>query len=96
MASLNTATNRVLTGGFVMQAALVAAGLAASSMATDWIRGNVIDLQMQGADAVYGVVAALAIAFSSTVGVPWKYARPVSLGVAAGGIYNEAQAMDLV
>lgn len=96
MASLSTATNRVLTGDFVMQVALVATGIVFSATATDWMRDNVVDLQMMGADAAYGLAAALAVAFSSTVGVPWKFARPMSMGLAAGAFASEAEAAGIV
>lgn len=96
MASINTATNRVLTGGFITQVVLIAVGLAMSSMATDWMRDNVVDLQMAGADAVYGLVGALVVAFASTLGLPWKYGRPLAMGIAGGAVLSEMQAMDLV
>lgn len=96
MASLNTATNRVATTGFALQVALTVAGLALSSMATDWMRENVVDLEMAGADALYGFAGALIIAFASTLGFPWKFAGPMATGVAVGGAYSEAQEMGVL
>jgi len=96
MASINTATNRVVSSGFALQVGLTVAGLAVSSMATDWMRDNVVDLEMQGADALYGFVGALALAFASTIGIPWKFAGPMATGVAVGGAYSEADEMGRV
>jgi len=81
-----------LNANYLMSAALIVFGIAGSALLTDWVRENVIDLSIPGADAVYGVALAAATLTLSRR----REAKMASLGMAAGGIWNEAQNQNLV
>jgi hypothetical protein len=82
MATLSNALGQVASGRFVMTVGLIIAGTWAGAMATDWLRSNVVDLSVQGGDALYALIGAIAtMAF-----MPRRFGRPLALGmVVAGG-----------
>lgn len=87
MASINTAMNTVADGDFMMTAGLLTVGLVGSSQVGPWIRDNVYDLGVMGDDILYGAVGATAtLAF-----LPRSYARPLALGMVAGGVASTAE-----
>lgn len=48
-----------MSGRFMKTVAFAVAGYLASIVVTNWMRNNVVDFGMRGADAVYGLVAAM-------------------------------------
>lgn len=87
MASLSRAVNTVASGDFLMTTGLFIGGLYAGRLATDFMRNNVVDLGMTGADAVYALVGASAtLAF-----LPNRFARPLAIGMMASGTQTAAR-----
>lgn len=92
MASLSSAFSTVASGSFVLSSVLVAGGFVASGIATDWMRSNVVDIGMKGGDALYALVGAtVTMAF-----LPAKFARPLALGMVAGGANTAARAFGVL
>jgi hypothetical protein len=83
MASLSVqrATNTVFSGRFMMTAGLGIVGYLVGTLATDWMRSNVVDIGMRGGDALYALVAsALVIAV-----LPKKQSTPIATGMMISG-----------
>lgn len=94
MATMNFsgAVNTATSASYLMGVALVAAGFAASTMWTDFARNNIVDVGIQGGDAIYGLAgAAVALAV-----LPRRYGRPLSMGMAASGGLTAAREYNLV
>lgn len=81
MAGINVkqAQRELLSPAFVTSAALIVAGALLSQAVTSFLRNNFRDIDMQGGDAVYAVVAAVLAA----VVLPMQYGKPIALGSTA-------------
>jgi hypothetical protein len=80
--SIGNAVGTVFSSRFLMTAGLTIAGTWAGAVVNSWMRENVVDIGVQGGDALYSAAGAIAtMAF-----LPNRFARPLALGmVAAGG-----------
>ena len=90
--SVNRATSTLTAPAFIKSAVLIVVGSLVAQLATNWMRNNVVDLSMQGADAVY----ALTSAFLALAVLPGKYGRPLALGSTATAVRVIADEFGLV
>lgn len=80
--SVNRATSTLTAPAFLKSAVMIVLGSLVAQFATNWMRNNVMDISMQGGDAVYAVVAA----FLSLSVLPGRYGRPLALGSTATAV----------
>ena len=94
MASINVsrATNTLASPAFLKSAVLVVVGSLFAQYATGFMRSNVMDLGMKGADAVYAVVAAMLV----LVVLPGRFGRPLALGSTATAVRVVTREMGLL
>jgi hypothetical protein len=94
MATVNTnrATNQLMSGSYWMRAGLVAAGLLGARMVTDFARSNIVDIGVQGGDALY----AFAGAGLTMAVLPRNLGMPLALGMSAAGVQTGAREFGLV
>lgn len=79
--NFNRAAKKVMSGSFLRTVGLAIAGFAAASFVTDFARSNVIDLDVDGADAVYAAAASvLTLAL-----LPSGVGTPAAIGMMVAG-----------
>lgn len=78
---IESATSTLSNTDFIMSVMLVVGGSIFATVATNWLRKNLVDIEMKGGDAIYSVAAA---ALALTV-LPEEYGRPLALGTTAAG-----------
>lgn len=93
MASINPsrATSTLMSPAFLKSAVLIVVGSLLAQVLTDWLRNNVYDLPMAGADAAYPLAAAV---LAMTV-LPGQYGRPIALGSTATSVRVAADELGL-
>lgn len=92
MPTLNSAVNRMTSGSHLQSVVLVAAGLMFGQMGTRFLRNNVVDLNVRGADAVYAaVLSVLVLAY-----LPREFGTPLSLGLGASAAMTLGQELGVV
>lgn len=80
---VNRASNTLTDPGMYRTVGLLAGGMVFSTLLTGWMRDNVVDIGMQGGDAVYSVATA-GLMLAAPVGA--RTARPLAMGAALSGV----------
>lgn len=80
--NIDRATRTLTDSAFIISAALVVVGSLLAQVTTEFMRANVYNVQVQGGDAIYAVVAA----FLALVVLPGQYGRPIALGSGATAV----------
>lgn len=80
---VNRASNTLTNPGMYRMVGLLTGGMVLSVLLTGWMRNNVVDIGMQGGDAVYSLATA-GLVLASPLNT--RTARPVAMGSALGGV----------
>lgn len=94
MASINVsrATSTLTSPAFVKSAVLIVAGSLLAQIVVSQMRENVRDINVQGGDAVYALVAALL----ALTALPGRYGRPIALGSTASAVRVVAREFGII
>lgn len=90
--NISRATATLAKPAFLKSAVLIVVGALLAQMLTDYLRQNVYDLPVKGADSIYPLVAA----FLALAVLPSQYGKPIALGSTATSVRVAANQLGIV
>jgi hypothetical protein len=86
--NVGRATGELTGMRFYRILAMLAVGAVTSTLVTGWMRSNVVDIGMQGGDAVYSLITA-ALLLSAPIG--YRDGRMLAAGAGLGAVFTILQ-----
>lgn len=90
--NMSAATGTLSSAAFLKSVVLIVAGSLIAQIMTEQLRANVYDVQMQGGDAIYALVASAIVLMV----LPGQYGRPLALGSTATSVRVAADEFGVV